>query len=541
MRILPALLAILFAGSVAAETIPATSRITAVTVYAQGADVTREVTFSAPEGSHQVVVRSLPVIEDGFPLRVDTAEGIALVSFAADEDLLPPAPPRDAKMLNDAEAAVATFEAAEAEALARIDTITARIEAADAKAGFLSALGSGDMALGAPTPDDLRGIVAMIGDEVVALRQDSSAAHVELRSEEAALGRLREDLNAARAVRDVLREDYDGQMRAVLSVVTARQGDHRVTVTYRVTEAAWGPFYDFRLDRKGGRLTIDRSVMLRQATGEDWRGVALTLSTGGRADQLSAITPYRDLRMIVDEALAASDSEEGVGGFAEPVMEPEVVAEYSPGAGVANYLGDTVVYGFPAVDVPTGDAALILALDRIETGATVFARATPEWSQAAYVTAMVTNTSAEMLLPGTGQMWLDGAMIGTESFVGLAPGAETELGFGPIETLQLRTETPRRSAGDRGLIARSNQIDETETLVIENTGAETWPVRLSGRVPYSEQEDLEITYTADPAPTETGVDGQRGILAWHFDIAPGERREIRVDTRLSWPEGFELR
>ena len=36
------------------------------------------------------------------------------------------------------------------------------------------------------------------------------------------------------------------------------------------------------------------------------------------------------------------------------------------------------------------------------------------------------------------------------------------------------------------------------------------------------------------------MDGQRGVLAWDFDLAPGETREITLDSLISWPEGKVL-
>ena len=63
-------------------------------------------------------------------------------------------------------------------------------------------------------------------------------------------------------------------------------------------------------------------------------------------------------------------------------------------------------------------------------------------------------------------------------------------------------------------------------MQIENLTGEVWPVRVMDLVPYSEQEELEITYTADPDVTEENVDGKRGVLAWDFDLEPGAKKEI---------------
>ena len=68
-----------------------------------------------------------------------------------------------------------------------------------------------------------------------------------------------------------------------------------------------------------------------------------------------------------------------------------------------------------------------------------------------------------------------------------------------------------------------------------------WPVHLLDQVPYSEQTELEITFSADPQPAETDPEGERGLLGWRFDLAPGAKQEIRLETQLRWPEGLELR
>ncbi len=67
---------------------------------------------------------------------------------------------------------------------------------------------------------------------------------------------------------------------------------------------------------------------------------------------------------------------------------------------------------------------------------------------------------------------------------------------------------------------------------------------LAGKVdhqtPYSEQAELEIEVAADPRPTETDVDGHRGIMAWEFGLSPGEKKSVRLEHVMTWPEGMML-
>nr|HMS96754.1 DUF4139 domain-containing protein [Tabrizicola sp.] len=114
-------------------------------------------------------------------------------------------------------------------------------------------------------------------------------------------------------------------------------------------------------------------------------------------------------------------------------------------------------------------------------------------------------------------------------------------GFGAIETLRIKREMPLREGGETGVFSSANELAESVIITVENTGDETWPVRLLDQVPYSEQSDLEIEYSASPEPTETDVGGQRGILAWEFDLAARGKEMLTLEHRLSWPEGMVLR
>ena len=77
-------------------------------------------------------------------------------------------------------------------------------------------------------------------------------------------------------------------------------------------------------------------------------------------------------------------------------------------------------------------------------------------------------------------------------------------------------------------------------LKVENLTGEDWPLRVIDQVPYSEQEDLVIRHSSTPPASQSDLDGQRGILAWEFDLSAGETQEIRLETTLSWPAGQVL-
>ena len=231
---------------------------------------------------------------------------------------------------------------------------------------------------------------------------------------------------------------------------------------------------------------------------------------------------------------------------AAPVVmgeEYEVVAEKSGSIIAGSAIeGDTVVYNYPnPVTVATGVENLRLSLDDMSLAAVVKAVAVPRYDDTAYFVASFVNPSEEPLLSGSAMLYREGVLVGSTELGMIAPGVEAEVGFGAIETLRIKREMPMREGGETGVFTSANEQTESVVITVENTGEEAWPVRLIDQVPYSEQTDLEIDYTADPEPTETDVDSQRGILAWEFELAAGAKETVTLEHTLSWPDGMELR
>jgi len=527
-----------------ADTIPATSRITAVTVYPDGARLTREVRFSTPDaGAHDLLVTDLPADSRSGLIQLAPAEGLSLGAFSLRSDRLPP---REDPLTADQQAAkaeVERLEAAEAEALLAVEAVQARVEAAEAQVRFLSSF-TGALPDDA-TPDSIKAMAAMIGTETLAARQVALAARADLWPAQKGLTDARDALAKARAAFDALPGADRDYTALAVSITAEAAGDHLVTVTQYVGGASWRPFYDLDLTRAGGdALAINRSVLVTQYTGEDWPEVALTLSSSRPAEQAAPSQLWPDLRRIVPED--APEVSDGMArkGIAEADMmfEAPVVGSAAPvTTAVAGLEGETVVYSYPAaVTIASGAEDLRLSLDRLDVSPVVTAFAVPRMDSTAFVMASFVNGSSEPLLPGEAMLFREGVLVGASWLELIAPGVETDIAFGALDTLRIKREMPTRTEGETGVFTSSNQRVETAVITVENTGTESWPVRLLDQVPYSEQTDLAIKLKATPAPDETDVDGQRGILAWRFDLAAGAKKTVTLEHTLSWPKGMVL-
>ena len=524
-----------------ADTVFATSRVTAVTIYPQGAQVTRAVVFQAAAGPQDLLITDLPADTQPTLLRV-TSGDTGLGAFALRSDRLPPRDDPTSPEVLSAKAAITAAEAALRIAGAKVAGINAGVEAQEAQIRFLNGIKMNDAAA---TAEALSAVSQMIGTEVLTARMAALAAQGGLAVAVEAVTKAQEALVAAEDALAALSQGDEGYV-ALSVAVTARGGEGHLTVTHYVGDASWRPVYDLALDRKAGKITVERGVLVSQYSGEDWAGVALTLSTARPAEQAAPSILYPQIRSIADPAPPAEADMAARMGSADAempaLMEPAPVVAAAAGlTAEAAYIGDTVVYDYPvAVNIATEVEDLRLALDTMTFSAEVQARAVPRHDRTAFVMAKMVNDSPEILLPGTAFLYRDGALVGGVTLEALSPGGEVDLGFGAIDGIRLKREMPQRAESDRGILTSSTQIDERAVLEVENLTGEAWPVRVMDQVPYSEQEDLEITYNADPAVTEADVDGWRGVLAWEFDLEPGAKKEISLQSVISWPQGKVL-
>lgn len=539
--------AIAFAAPAFADTFTANADVDAVTIYPGLASVTRQVVLQVPAGRHDIVIPRLPrgLSTDG--LRVGASSGAQIGAVNLAFDRLPVTPDLSAPEIVAARAEVERLEEVLRESAARIAEIRLRVDAAEEQVRFLQSLATAQPAerLGAAT--DIAALARMLGAEVLAARQAGFAAEQEAQAADRARREDVEALAKAKQALAALTTPEDAGAVLTFTLAAAAEGEVTIDITTLEGFANWQPVYDMRLttgDAPG--LDIDRAVVISQASGQDWTDVQLTLSTARPGEQTAPSGVWPILRRIVPEDQIGRPVPmplaEGLAvqsrAFADLEVE-EMAAE--PVTAQADFSGATVTYVYPGrVTLRDGVEDLRLPLDRLTLEAEVWAEAVPSRDSIAYRVASFTNATEELLLPGRAQIFADGTMLGFGYLPLLAAGADTEMGFGPLDGLRLTRSMPNRSEGDRGVFTTTNELRERATLTVENLTGQDWDVLLRDVVPYSEQEDLEVVVSANPGATREDVEGQRGVLEWDLRLPAGDTEVITLDYTLSWPEGYVL-
>ncbi len=345
------------------------------------------------------------------------------------------------------------------------------------------------------------------------------------------------------AVADFERLSPPGERSDLLGVEieVAEAGPVTLELTEHAHNAWWEMDYDMDLDRDAGALSIDRKLIVVQETGQSWDGVALTLSTARPGETVSP-TPVSPDQARIHEEMQFSRSGAGVSAemMADSAAPAPVMMEADMKTAGLVVDGLALSYVYPEPVTIADREAAELALDTLTLDATPAIHASPRHDQTAFTVASFTNTAGEPILPGQANILRDGHLVGREWIDMIPAGAETELGFGPIDGIRLETIFERNEEGDSGLISKSNTREQLITFTVENLTGEAQEVRAFFPITYSEQEDLKVRVTATPTPSETDIERMRGVSAWDMSLAPGETAEVSINVQMSWPEGQEL-
>ncbi|SFR59385.1 conserved hypothetical protein [Yoonia tamlensis] len=535
-----------------ADNFTGAAKVDSVTIYPGLATVTRQVVLDLPAGQHEITVPGLPegLMTQG--LRLAAPQGVQIGAVNLAHDRLPVTPDQTTPEVQAAKDEVARLEDVLRQRDADIAQIRLRVAAADEQIAFLQSLSqaSAGEALSANGIDDIRALAQMVGAETLTARQAAFAAEQEASAAE----RAREDdatalRDAQRALAALIAPEKDGAV-LTFSIAVAEAGEFVIDVSTQEGFANWSPVYDMRLTTGDApSLDLDRAVVISQDSGQDWMDVELVLSTARPGEQIAPSGVWAPLRQIVSEEelerekLARDMSDRMAGSIMLMEEAPMAVTAFAqPVMPVANFSGAAVTYTYPGrVNIRNGVEDLRLPLDTLSLDAEVWAEAAPSRDSVAYRVAEFTNSTQELLLPGTALMFADGTMIGFSELPLVAAGADMQMGFGPLDGIILNRMTPNRSEGDRGVFTSTNELKEEAVISVENLTGQDWDVLLRDAVPYSEQDDLEVSVTASPSVTRTNPEGQRGILEWDLSVSAGEKQVISLDYTLTWPGGYVLR
>ncbi|HTQ30380.1 MAG TPA: mucoidy inhibitor MuiA family protein [Opitutaceae bacterium] len=562
---------VLTAGSVlAAEPLPVSSQISAVTVYTDRALVTRTAHLDLSAGPAELVFEKLPaaLIDESLQVSGRGAADVTILDVDARTSFVAATTDPRLKPIEDEIAAVRKKVRA-------LDDRTAVLEQQRALLGkiesAMTAPPAKDSTAARPSVDDWQKLLSFADDNRNKFAAEQQTLDEQRKDLEAQITALTAQFNN-------LHGDSDGgrsYKTVIVRVAAASAGSLDLTLAYAVPGASWRPAYDARLHSEERVVELTYFGIVQQATGEDWKNVALTLSTarpslGGGAPELqpwivdvaqpqpvvgeetmklSSFEVASDKALNGRQAFNQAAASGSVGGV--PAAPPEEKDAALATATVASTVTSASFKIPVAATILSDNAPQKVGIATARLAARLQYQATPRALEAAFLSAYATNSTDFPLLAGSMNAFLDDSFVATSSLSTVMPGEKFELALGADEGIAIKRKVVNRFTEDTGIVSKGKRITYEFLVTLTNNKKTAQHVVFKDLVPVSRNEKIVvklITPAKDDlgtpdAPKEVSREAD-GKLVWRLDLKPGEKREVPLKFSVEYPadlpvEGLE--
>ncbi|QQO16208.1 mucoidy inhibitor MuiA family protein [Bradyrhizobium diazoefficiens] len=524
-----------------AADVDTTSAVDTVTVYPDGATVTRVITIDLPSGDSTLVAKDFPLGLDTSSIRVEGEAGAKLTIGTIDAR-----PPRAAPVnLPELDKRIEALNDQRADLQGAIDSANARRKFAEHFAEA-SPAGIGEKGEARPIAE-WRAAFAAVGEEVASADTAIREATRKLREIDRQIAELEVERKAKPPSKLEVRMDV-----AALAATKAT-----LRVSYNVRNARWLPLYDARLDTgakdRKPQLELVRRAEVTQSTGEDWSNVTLGVSTvrigrGGSAPELGSLVaqypqPPRPTALGTASDLARPapvPRQMQIPSFAAKVAESPEPRERADEQQAVAEIGDfQAAFKIPGrVSLGAAEGAKSLRIASMSVPADLAVRAAPVIDPTAFLEASFKQTDDTTLLPGRVAIYRDGVFVGRGRLSASVKDDIVRLGFGADDKVKIERAVVKRNEGSAGLLVTTSKTDERSFKTTVRNGHD-FPIHVAieDQLPISENEDIVVEMLpATTPPTASNIRDRRGVLEWSFDAKPGETRDINFAWRIRWPK-----
>jgi uncharacterized protein (TIGR02231 family) len=349
------------------------------------------------------------------------------------------------------------------------------------------------------------------------------------------------------------------RVAASVRVQVAVPGELEIELSYLIARASWRPRYDARVQVAEGEVSLVEQALVWQQTGEEWRGIALSLSNARPTEAISlpdepdpwyidmAAPVAREVsmgaplgaRMSSFQAMRANIGPQS--GYADSSAVPEMTSEPETidwmGADQAELAeapversGAAQVFRVPGnIDIPDDGAPHTLGLGEHKLPCRFEYVAAPVIAPGAHLRAIAINSTGAVLLPGELHVFHAGPdadeYVGATQLARTAEGAEIKLYLGLDDNITLKRELIERDT-DKGSLLQTGirRITFGYRATLGNRTSQPQRIVFLDRLPVPRHEKIkQRVLDLRPQPASRTRLEQ---LTWELTLAPDQEQRI---------------
>jgi uncharacterized protein (TIGR02231 family) len=546
--VLAVVLTAIVASAASADMPTTTGAISKVTVYRGQALVTRTVSVDLSTGASELIVKDLPAMIVPESIYAQTSDDTKVLSVRYREKAVREDTREEVKQLD-----------------AQIEDVQHRLKYAESEhkhldmqwqmyeklKDFTIAATGSDLSRGLLTfepVESLTGLIEKKGLEYYKLRMELEDKIDGLKKEQELLDRKHNELVAGQS---------RTECEAVLFISSSSTKKVAIELSYLVGGANWQQQYNLRANPEKSNVLIEYNAVVNQTSGEDWDGVALSLSTA--EPTMVAAAPVLE-PMFVALSMPAQTQQAGPPAFIGAAQarqyqesrkanikkgiaantelnelainnqafffnagQKELQEFQQQMAEISRVEGISVTYELPGrLTLPSRSDQQLVTIASITAKADFTLIATPLLTDYVYLQADLLNDSRTVLLPGQAGMFRNGEFVGRSRLPQVTIGERFTAGFGIDSQVHVARELEDKKTRIQG----GNRIDTYDyRIALSNYKNTQIELLLLDRLAYTDDASIKIELGKTEPELSSNSEylrtaRKKGILRWDLKLAP---------------------
>ncbi|UYQ91649.1 mucoidy inhibitor MuiA family protein [Chitinophaga horti] len=319
----------------------------------------------------------------------------------------------------------------------------------------------------------------------------------------------------------------------------------RFTLSYLVKNAGWYPQYDLRVKDIKHPMELVYKANVYQSSGEEWKNVKLSLSTGNPSENgtkptlqpwyLRASTPdYQQLNDVVVVGYGAAKRIRGVATMevaAAPVKAEFKEAE-APTVAVS-YSATTINFDIAnPYTIESDGKPNTVAIKEQEVPALYQYYAAPKLDKSAYLIARITGWESLNLLEGETSIYFEGMYVG-KSQLGLQHAGDTlQVSLGKDKNITVN-RTLQKDYSQRQFIGNYKTDTRNWEISVRNSKRDAVSIVLQDQLPVTTTKDIEINRVEVEGAQQDEI---TGLLTWKLEVEPGKEVKKHLKYAVKYPK-----
>jgi len=358
------------------------------------------------------------------------------------------------------------------------------------------------------------------------------------------MGRLQNQLNSMNARKG------SNPSEILITLIATKATTTNLKVSYVVRNAGWYPVYDLRAEDVNSNIDFVYRAKVFQSTGRDWEKVNLIISTGNPSvgGQIPTLYPwyvnvyepvrydYQDRKrseaynatpsVAYDNAVSLEEVQITSGGNYKSKVTS---ADYTT---VQNNTVNTEFKISVPYDIPSDNQQYDVTMQTQSLKAEYAHITIPKLDNDAFLRAQVTDWAQYSLLPGESNIYFKGTFVG-KGYIDPAQANDTlNLSLGRDRAVNVKREMLKEYS-KTGIFGGKQQTSRAYEITVQNNKKQAIQLVIEDQLPISQNGDIEVN-TEEISGAQ--YDATTGKVTWKVSLAPGETIKKQLRFTVKYPK-----